>query len=361
MRVTIITSWATDIIGGSGTAVFFNTFHEGLRAQGYEVDLITPNFDTTDYVDATLRRFLFNADLHHDPRIQKADVLIGFDYDGYGLDPAARPPFIASAHAIFGDVYRWEHEPFKTMVRAQSFFDQINMERADMVTAGSHYAQSRISALYGIAADKIRVIPHGMARPSWMDEAALPPAPKDHPVILAVGKMYPRKRLDVLLRAVPFLRETFPNIEVRIVGMGLEWDNLHQLTDELAINASITWLAHLEDPQDFAREWRQADIFCHPSSQESFGFVYLEAMMLGKAIVAVQSGAAPEVLADAGLLVEPENPQALAEAITRFLEDSSLRQRYGERGKLRAPRFTVESMIKGYAEVIDQVCGSRRG
>lgn len=356
MRIVVITSWATDVISGSGTAVFFKAFLAGLQERGYQVEVIAPNFDTTDYIEATLKRFQFNTELRTDPRLRRADVIIGFDYDGYGLDPALRPPLIASAHAIFGDLYRWERDPIRTMVYAQAFFDRLNMQQADLVTAGSQYAKDQIVTLYGVPAEKVQVIPHGMITPAWLPLVdSEPRQANDHPIVLAVGKFYPRKRVDVLLRAVPLLIEEFPDLEVRIVGNGLEWDALHALADDLQINAHVTWLSHIADDAAFAREWRQADVFCHPSCQESFGYVYLEAMTLGKPIVAAKASAAPEVLGDAALLVEPESPVALAEGIRRFLRDESLRAEYGRRGRVRAAQFTMARMIDGYEAAIQRV------
>ncbi|MBO9308712.1 MAG: glycosyltransferase family 4 protein [Chloroflexi bacterium] len=356
MRVVVITSWATDVISGSGTAVFFNAFLAGLRERGYEVEVIAPNFDTADYIEATLKRFLFNTELRTEPRLREADVIIGFDYDGYGLDPAQRPPLIASAHAIFGDLHRWEREPIRTIVHAQAFFDRVNMQRADLVTAGSQYAKDQIVRLYGVPAEKVQVIPHGMLTPSWLPLVdAEPRQPNPHPIVLAIGKFYPRKRVDVLLRAIPLLIDEFPDLEVRIVGNGLEWDALHALADELKVNAHVTWLSHITDDVAFAREWRQADVFCHPSCQESFGYVYLEAMTLGKPIVAARASAAPEVVGEAGLLVEPENPAALAEGIRLFLRDEALRAEFGRRGRARAQLFTMARMIDGYEAAIRKV------
>ena len=356
MRIIVITSWATDVISGSGTAVFFNAFLSGLRERGYEVEVIAPNFDTSDYIEATLKRFQFNTELRTDARLKNADVLIGFDYDGYGLDPANRPPLIASAHALYGDFYRWESDPIRTMVYAQAFFDRLNMQQADRVTAGSAYAKAQIVSLYGIPAEKVQVVPHGMITPTWLPMVdAEARQPNDHPIVLAVGKLYPRKRLAVLLRAVPLLTEEFPDLEVRIVGNGLEWDNLHQLADELDITAHLTWLSHLADDAAFAREWRQADVFCHPSSQESFGYVYLEAMTLGKPIVAANASAAPEVIGEAGLLVEAVNPVAFAEGIRRFLHDAELRAEYSRRARARAPYFSLARMIDGYDQAIAAV------
>ncbi|GAB4556097.1 MAG: hypothetical protein OHK0023_28050 [Anaerolineae bacterium] len=356
MRVAVITSWATDVLGGSGTAVFFNAFINGLRSRNYDVDIIAPNFDTTDYVEVTLKRFLFNAELRTDPRIIHADVVIGFDYDGYALDPETRPPMIASAHAIFGDLIQWETDPVRTMVQAQAYFDAVNMHQADWVTAGSAYARNAIVSLYGVAPTKVETIPHGLMPTKWLELVnAAPRLPNARPTVLSVGKMYPRKRTDLLLRAIPYLREKYPTLDVRIAGDGLMWDALHVLADELGVNEHVTWLSHVADDEAFAREWRQADVFCHPSLQESFGFVYVEAMMAGKPIVAMNATAAPEVVGDAGLLVEPENPQVLADALDTFLSNPELAAQYAARGRVRAAKYTVERMMDGYQAAIERV------
>jgi len=362
MRIALVTTWPTKVSGGSGTAVFFNSFVGGLRARGYEIEVIAPNFDVSDYVQATLRRFLFNTDLRTDERVLSADLVIGFDYDGFGLDPANRPPMLTSGHAVYGDVIRWESEPFRTMVEAQAFFDRVAMERTDHVTIGSQYAKDRIVELYNIAPDKITVIPHGMIQPPWMPLVEAQPAvPNDHPVILAVGKLYPRKRINILLQAATLLRASYPTIEFRIVGDGLEWDRLHKLADDLKLGANVTWLSHIGDDAEFAREWRQADIFCHPSCQETFGFVYLEAMTLGKPIVAVRAGSAPEVLDGAALLAEPEDPTSLAAALDQLLRDRALREHYGRLGRERAALYTLDRMIDGYSAIIERLVMQRSG
>ncbi|MEP7286655.1 MAG: glycosyltransferase family 4 protein [Chloroflexota bacterium] len=362
MQIALVTSWPTEVGDGSGTAVFFNALVDGLRASNHSVEVIAPNYDISNYVEVTLRRFLFNTDLRTDPRVLGADLVIGFDYDGYGLDPATRPPMLTSVHAVYGDVVQWEIDPVRTMVEAQAFFDRVAMERSDHITIGSQYAKDRVVELYDIAPEKITVIPHGLREPAWLAQANTPLAiPNDHPIIFALGKMYPRKRFGLLLQALALLKTDYPSVELRIAGDGLEWDQLHVLADELGVNANVTWLSWLSPTGDslaFAREWQQADIFCHPSYQETFGFVYLEAMLLGKPIVAVRAGAAPEVLGNAALLVEPENPAALANALASFLQDSALRERYSRLARERAAQYSHEKMIDGHIKVIEQLIGS---
>lgn len=362
MRIVLVSSWPTDVIGGSGTAVYFNALHDGLRDRGYEVEAITPNFDITDYVEVTLKRFLFNTELRTDPRVHSADLVFGLDYDGYGLDNANRPPMITTAHAVYGDVIRWESEPARTMVEAQAFFDQVAMHKADRITIGSQYARERLVTLYSLEPEKIEVIPHGMLEPEWLRLLRSEPRiENDHPVILSVGKMYPRKRTNILLETVALLRDKYPTLELRIVGDGLEWDRLHAVADQLKVQDRVTWLGHIADDRAFAREWRQADIFCHPSCQETFGYVYLEAMTAGMPIVAARAGAAPEVLGDAALLAEPENPQSLAHALDQFLQNEVLRQRYARRAEARAMQFSHTRMIDQYVRLIKEVMANANG
>ncbi|MBX3081183.1 MAG: glycosyltransferase family 4 protein [Anaerolineae bacterium] len=356
MRIALVSSWYRDVSGGSGTAVFYQAFVGGLKQRGYDIDVISPKFTSEGYVEVTLERFLFNTELRTDPRIQAADVVIGFDYDGYGLDPVHNPPLICSAHAVFADVLNWETDPVRTMVQAQAYFDQVAMEKSRIVTIGSQYAKDRIVALYGIAPEKVQVIHHGMLDAPWMKYIdAEPRVPNDHPVILSVGKMYPRKRTNILLRAIALLRDKYPTVELRVAGDGLEEDRLRQLSSDLHLDGNVTWLGYVGDDRQMAREWRQADIFAHSSSQETFGYVYLEAMRLGKPIVAARAGAAPEVLGDAGLLAEAENPEAMANALDTMLGSPSLQAAYSAKAVKRAQLYPHSKMVDGYVEVIERV------
>jgi len=322
--------------------------------------VIAPNFNVSDYVGVTLQRVVFNTQLASDPRIGQADVLIGFDYDGYGLIPHQRPPLIASSHAVYGDILQWEEGEIATMVKAQAYLDRVMMENADVVTIGSQYAKKRLIDLYEIPADKIEVIYHGMPEPSWMRLAeSMTRQENDHPIILSVGKMYPRKRTDILLRAVPLLVGKYPTLEVRIAGDGLMYEKNLQLAAELNIRDHVTFLGHIEDDTAFAHEWIQADVFCHPSSQETFGYVYLEAMRMRKPIVAVRAGAAPEVINGAARLAEPENPAALAAELDYFLSNEGARDIYGDWARQRSRQFTHARMMTGWDRAIDRAIAAR--
>ena len=147
--------------------------------------------------------------------------------------------------------------------------------------------------------------------------------------VLSVCRFYPRKRLDILLRAAALLRKTIPELEIRIVGNGPERGRLQRLCRELDLGTVVRWLGDVSIPSS-AEEYNRCDVFCLPSAQEGFGIVFLEAMAAGKPIVAARAAAVPEVVRD-GLLVEPENPEALADAIVRLYRDPRLRRSLGRR------------------------------
>src|SRR5206468_2410469 len=129
------------------------------------------------------------------------------------------------------------------------------------------------------------------------------------PTVLCVARMYPRKRLDVLLRAGARLRGRIPGVRVRIVGDGPESARLRALSAGLGLEETVTFLGEISRSA-LAVEYVGADCFCLPTVQEGFGLVFAEAMAAGLPIVACRTAAVPEVVEDGrtGLLVSPNDP-----------------------------------------------------
>jgi glycosyltransferase involved in cell wall biosynthesis len=96
-----------------------------------------------------------------------------------------------------------------------------------------------------------------------------------------------------------------------------------------------------------------SDLFCLPSVQEGFGIVFLEAMAAGKAIVATRAAAVPEVVRH-GLLVEPENHDALADAIGALYEDSPLRMSLGADGRRLVENFDMRRVAKCFMDTVGE-------
>jgi glycosyltransferase involved in cell wall biosynthesis len=155
------------------------------------------------------------------------------------------------------------------------------------------------------------------------------------------------------LRAVALLRDRIPNLEIRIVGNGPERDRLRHLTTELSIERFITWAGDVSI-NDLAAEYNRADVFCLPSVQEGFGIVFLEAMAAGKPIVAVHAAAVPEVVRN-GVLVEPDNPEALANALILLDRDPDLRQWLGTAGSRAVEEYDMHLVAKQFLSEVAKI------
>lgn len=179
--------------------------------------------------------------------------------------------------------------------------------------------------------------------PGTDPERFVPPilSPVGPPVLLTVARLVPRKGIDTVLRALPSLMDRHPKLQYLIVGDGPARSSLAQLARELGLLHSVQFKDSVSDAE-LPKIYRKATIFVMPSrsdrhagSVEGFGIVYLEASASGLPVVAARSGGAAEAVIDneTGLLVPPDDPQALAQALIRLIEDPGLRQRMGRAGR----------------------------
>jgi phosphatidylinositol alpha-mannosyltransferase len=181
--------------------------------------------------------------------------------------------------------------------------------------------------------------------------ADVEPWPTDRPTLLFLGRHEPRKGLDVLLAALPSLPA---DLDVWIASDGPDTERLRV---RHAGDPRLHWLGRLSD-EEKRRRLRAADIFCAPSLHgESFGVVLLEAMAAGCAIVASDlSGyrlvARPDL---DGLLVEPGDPAALADALGEVLTDPLRRAELVASGAKRAQEFSMDHLADRYVELYERV------
>jgi phosphatidylinositol alpha-mannosyltransferase len=173
----------------------------------------------------------------------------------------------------------------------------------------------------------------------------------DGPSILFLGRHEPRKGLTTLLEALVDLPS-----DVRVL-VASDGPQTAELRDRFGRDGRIEWLGRVSDDEK-ATYLRSADVFCAPSiSGESFGVVLLEAMAASIAIVAsdlpgYRNVARPD---EEAVLVPPGEPKALAGAITRVLEDGSLRRRLIEAGDARANEFSMDLLAERYLDLYASV------
>src|SRR5208337_2360807 len=283
---------------------------------------------------------------------EPSDITVGFDMDGYTVVRPGHGRHVASIKGVIADEMRFESGLTKATMRWQAHCERLHVRRAQLVITTSRYAARRIQELYGLTSVP-SVVPELIDLAAWrrlLDTNPSEPEPGKF-VVLSVCRFYPRKRLHVLLGAAERLRPRIPGLQVRIVGGGPESTRLRRLCHEKGLQNTVIWLENI--PQsELLREYNRCHVFCLPSVQEGFGLVFLEAMAAGKAIVAARSGAAPEVVPH-GLLVEPDNGQALAEGVFRLYQDSGLRQSLVSKGLDFVQRFDAPTVARIFLHAIE--------
>ena len=168
------------------------------------------------------------------------------------------------------------------------------------------------------------------------------------PLIGAVANLFPRKGYEYLLEALADVRKAVPDVHCVIVGEGDEGyhKQLLNLVRVRDLNSVVTFAGFQSNVMEYMADF---DVVVLPSILEGFGIVLLEAMAMGKPVVASRVGGIPEAVEDGvtGILVPPAHSRKLAEALVILLEDAKLRQSMGEAGRARVETlFSLERTIK---------------
>jgi glycosyltransferase involved in cell wall biosynthesis len=157
--------------------------------------------------------------------------------------------------------------------------------------------------------------------PNFIDETRFAPAahaPREPFRFLSVGHLVPQKGFDVLLHALALCHARGDRFHLSIVGKGYEEERLRAIARELGLDAAVTWLGAPER-SSMPEVYRAADAFVLASRHESFGVVVIEALASGLPVVATRCGGPEEIVTpEVGELTPPEDPAALADAMSRL-------------------------------------------
>jgi glycosyltransferase involved in cell wall biosynthesis len=183
----------------------------------------------------------------------------------------------------------------------------------------------------------------------------------DAPLVVMAAQMVPWKGHDVFIRAAALLRQMHPRLKAAIAGSDMFGEHadycaaIQRLIEENGLGECVLLLGQRAD---VATLMADADVVVSASDAEPFGRVALEAMAVGRPVVGTRAGGLPEVVADGetGILVQPRDPQALADAVSRLLADGALRTRMGQRGHaLVRERFSIEAHARAVERVYEDV------
>ena len=181
--------------------------------------------------------------------------------------------------------------------------------------------------------------------------------------ILFVGRLEFRKGVNYLLKAYLHIKSEFPNSRLLIVGPGTRLRKRYERWIQKNRLEDVIFIGYVSS-DDLLRYYQTADIFCAPAtSRESFGIVLLEAMAMGKPIVATNISGYASVATDGedSLLVPPQNDRELAWALGTLLSDENLRREMGTRGRQKAERYSWEHVAQRVLDYYVAVLDGSRG
>jgi glycosyltransferase involved in cell wall biosynthesis len=244
-----------------------------------------------------------------------------------------------------------EQSPIASSSRFQRFHKRLASRRlAAHVSVGERSARM-VERAVGLPRDSVRTIYNGVP-----DEAP-PPRSRavDGPVVGALGRLSHEKGFDVLIRALAAVDD----VTAVVVGDGALRAQLQELATELGVDARLEITGWSDEARSYLSTF---DIFCLPSRFEGFPLAVVEAMFARLPVVASDVGSVSEAVIDAetGLLVPPDDPQALAAALRKLLGDPEARRRMGARGReVAQERFTASVMARAFETLYDDILTAR--
>jgi starch synthase len=220
-------------------------------------------------------------------------------------------------------------------------------EALHIFTLGGPAARSVVD-FYDVPQERVTVVGGGASFDVLPDST---PSSRE-PTVLYVGRDWQRKGGDVLMDAFRRVRSEHPEARLQIVG-----------TEEPAAEDGVEVLGFLRDRDRLADLYARASIFCLPSRFEPYGLVAIEAMAHEVPCV-VTPGALAEVVLDGetGIVVPPQDPVALAGALSRLLDDSSYARRLGVNGRARVEEhLTWDAVVERMTPALERVAGGEPG
>ena len=257
---------------------------------------------------------------------------------------AAACPVVVTIHDLFFIGYPGRRRPLYDA--RMTWLARLYARGATAIVTDSEHSRRAIVARLGIPAGRLTVIPVGLGpefgpaapTPAQRERYGLGPA-----YALYVGNFLPHKNLPRLLHAWAALPAALRQAH-RLVLAGGDRANrpaLAALAVALGLGEGVVFPGLVADA-DLPAVYGGATLYVQPSLEEGFGLPALEAMACGTPVVASTRGALPEVVGEAGLLVDPENEVALSAALARVLAAPGEAAALAERGRARAATFTVE-------------------
>ncbi len=274
------------------------------------------------------------------------------------------PPHVAMVHDV-AFMRPGAAAFFDSATRA--YLDQwtaTNIHRADRVLAVSKWVRDEVVRIYGFPTDRVDVAPHGVDAGRFQADAdpdsvtaTLRRLGIETPYVLFLGTLQPRKNLGTLARAYGLARRR--GLAHTLVLAGVPGWRYADVASELeSLSTEGIQLTGAVDPEDLPLLLAGASAFVSVAIDEGFGMPVLEAMASGLPVVAANQGGLSHAAGDAAILVDPRDPDAIAEALLQVTGDDRLRADLRAQGLARAAAFTWDRTARRVWKSLEQACAS---
>ena len=389
MKILVLTPTFLPVVGGA-ELVLFELYRRLSRR--HEVRLVTP---------------VLAPDLLRDQASDEYDPLVPFPVDryedrvtlmrirGHRVSGGAIPPFSLSAVVAVRDAVRrfhpdvlnvhylmptglagvvadrWLRIPTVMTINGRDvpgpgvpplwrWWQRTLLALVTDVTYGSGYCRT---ALYGGTSGRGQVVYNGVQIPPPPADAARVrhglAIPEAQPMIFALQRLSPEKRVEVLLRGLRRCIDCGASATLVIGGKGPEEHKLRTLAAELGIEKQVRLVGYIPR-EELGSYFHTCDLFAFHSTFETFGVAVAQAMSYGRAVVTVRNTALPEVVGDAGFLVKTGDWRGFGDAMARLMGDDVLRRCLGEAGRARAEAlFNWDRIAEQYEAILSRAADNR--
>jgi glycosyltransferase involved in cell wall biosynthesis len=239
------------------------------------------------------------------------------------------------------------------------------LRRYNHLLAVSQATRQDLITRFNIPEEKITVTYHGA------EEGLRPVDPQDaervlgqsyyikKPFILFLGTLEPRKNILTLLKAFSEITDQIPHDLVLVGQKGWKWEPIFKELGRPDLKQRVQWVGYVNDA-DRVFFYNSADFLAYPSWYEGFGMPLLEAMQCGCPVITSRVSSMPEVVGEAGLLIDPHQVEDLQGAMLRLAREPELREKLRKAGLEQAQKFSWETSAQITLEVFEKVTSAHR-
>jgi glycosyltransferase involved in cell wall biosynthesis len=269
-------------------------------------------------------------------------------------------------HLQMPGILDWRSEVFRRLMVGPA------ARCADIVIANSESQRTDVLNLLKVSPDRVVVVPEAVDHDLFVPKGSgdsyqgtLAQYGVTHPYILFVSSLWAHKNAHGLIEAYALLRSRarFPHKLVIVGGLPARGyhDKLRRLVAAHRLEDHVQFVGHVSDRRQIRDFYVGAAVFVYASFMETFGLTLLESMACGTPVVTSNRASMPEVAGDAALIVDPDRPEQIADAIWTLIDDRSTHESCTAKGLQRAREFTWERTARETLAAYELAYGLRRG